>query len=45
MILSWADTEQADSGGGYNVVIHEFAHKLDMLNGDAERLSAAARRT
>ena len=35
VILSWADTEQADSGGGYNVVIHEFAHKLDMLNGDA----------
>lgn len=35
VILSWADTEQADSGRGYNVVIHEFAHKLDMLNGDA----------
>src|SRR5262245_25552079 len=35
VILSWADTEQADSGSGYNVVIHEFAHKLDMLNGDA----------
>lgn len=34
VILSWAD-----AGGigpdGYNVVIHEFAHKLDMLNGDA----------
>jgi len=35
VILSWADAAQADSGGGYNVVIHEFAHKLDMLNGDA----------
>ena len=35
VILSWADAEQAGSGGGYNVVIHEFAHKLDMLNGDA----------
>jgi Mlc titration factor MtfA (ptsG expression regulator) len=35
VILSWADTEQADSGSGYNVVIHEFAHKLDMLNGEA----------
>jgi Mlc titration factor MtfA (ptsG expression regulator) len=35
VILSWADAEQADGGGGYNVVIHEFAHKLDMLNGDA----------
>lgn len=36
VILSWADTEQADSGGGYNVVIHEFAHKLDMLDGVAD---------
>ena len=35
VILSWADAAQADSGGGYNVVIHEFAHKLDMLNGSA----------
>jgi Mlc titration factor MtfA (ptsG expression regulator) len=35
VILSWEDTEAADRGGGYNVVIHEFAHKLDMLNGDA----------
>jgi Mlc titration factor MtfA (ptsG expression regulator) len=33
-ILSWADAEEA-GGGGYNVVIHEFAHKLDMLNGEA----------
>ena len=35
VILSWADAEQAGGGSGYNVVIHEFAHKLDMLNGDA----------
>ena len=28
---------------GYNVVIHEFAHKLDMRNGEPERLPAAAR--
>jgi hypothetical protein len=34
VILSWADAK--DTGyAGYNVVIHEFAHKLDMLNGDA----------
>lgn len=33
VILSWADAERG--GDGYNVVIHEFAHKLDMLNGDA----------
>ncbi|SFO20815.1 zinc-dependent peptidase [Nitrosospira briensis] len=35
VILSWEDTVVADAGAGYNVVIHEFAHKLDMLNGDA----------
>jgi Mlc titration factor MtfA (ptsG expression regulator) len=35
VILSWADAKEAGRGGGYNVVIHEFAHKLDMLNGAA----------
>ena len=39
IVLSHADvahTENAvDRGDGYNVVIHEFAHKLDMLNGEA----------
>lgn len=35
VILSWEDTAAAEAGMGYNVVIHEFAHKLDMLNGDA----------
>ena len=34
VILSWADAQQAGRGDGYNVVIHEFAHKLDMLNGE-----------
>jgi Mlc titration factor MtfA (ptsG expression regulator) len=34
VILSWADAEMRGEAG-YNVVIHEFAHKLDMLNGDA----------
>ena len=33
VILSWADV--TPSADGVNVVIHEFAHKLDMLNGDA----------
>ncbi len=33
IILSWADV--ADAVEGSNVVIHEFAHKIDMLNGDA----------
>jgi Mlc titration factor MtfA (ptsG expression regulator) len=35
LILSWADADGAGQGTGYNVVIHEFAHKIDMLNGDA----------
>ncbi len=34
LVLSWGDAQLA--GGGYNVVIHEFAHKLDMLNGDVD---------
>jgi Mlc titration factor MtfA (ptsG expression regulator) len=35
VILSWQDAESVHEVPGYNVVIHEFAHKLDMLNGDA----------
>jgi Mlc titration factor MtfA (ptsG expression regulator) len=35
VILSWASVETAWKPDGTNVVIHEFAHKLDMLNGDA----------
>jgi Mlc titration factor MtfA (ptsG expression regulator) len=35
VILSWRDAAGAHEAPGYNVVIHEFAHKLDMLNGDA----------
>ena len=34
LLISWQDAQMA--GDGYNVVIHEFAHKLDMLNGDAD---------
>ena len=33
LLISWHDVQMA--GDGYNVVIHEFAHKLDMLNGEA----------
>ncbi|HEX7954140.1 MAG TPA: M90 family metallopeptidase [Burkholderiales bacterium] len=35
VILSWADVEHAGELDGMNVIIHEFAHKLDMLNGEA----------
>ena len=36
VLISWSDAQMA--GCGYNVVIHEFAHKLDMLCGDADGL-------
>lgn len=35
VILSWEDADGIGAEPGYNVVIHEFAHKLDMLNGNA----------
>lgn len=37
VILSWDDiiSDMAPSHPGHNVVVHEFAHKLDMLNGSA----------
>ena len=35
VILSWKHTENAGIKDGHNVVIHEFVHKLDMLNGAA----------
>jgi hypothetical protein len=34
LLISWRDAQMA--GQGYNVVIHEFAHKLDMRNGAAD---------
>jgi MtfA peptidase len=39
VVLSWEDaqmTDAADEKDAYNVVIHEFAHKIDMLNGEAD---------
>lgn len=37
VILSWDDVAASLAGlrPGHNVVVHEFAHKLDMLNGSA----------
>ena len=42
VILSWEDTELGGASPEpgaqpYNVVVHEFAHKLDMLNGEIGR--------
>ncbi len=34
VLLSWEEVDEAGRGEGWgNVVIHEFAHKLDLLNG------------
>ena len=35
VILAWDDAEIAGKIDGHNLVIHEFAHKLDMQNGAA----------
>lgn len=35
VILSWKDAKHSGERDGHNVVIHEFVHKLDMLNGRA----------
>ncbi len=42
LLISWQDAQLSGQAGyeGYNVVIHEFAHKLDMLNGDADGIPA-----
>jgi MtfA peptidase len=50
VMLSWADVASAaaQAAAGYNVVIHEFVHKLDMRDGLADGCpplpSVAARR-
>lgn len=50
VMLSWSDVDGAgeSAGRGYNVVIHEFAHKIDMRDGAPDGCpplpSAAARR-
>lgn len=37
VILSWQDVlaDSYQSSAGHNIIIHEFSHKLDMLNGRA----------
>lgn len=35
VVLSWQASEHAGERDGHNVIIHEFVHKLDMLNGRA----------
>jgi Mlc titration factor MtfA (ptsG expression regulator) len=40
LVLSWEDTQFSD--GGFNVVIHEFAHKLDLRSGHADGMPSLA---
>jgi Mlc titration factor MtfA (ptsG expression regulator) len=42
LLLSWADAHLRQPD--YNVVIHEFTHKLDMANGDADGVPPFDRR-
>lgn len=35
VVLSWGDLEDGADRPGFNVVLHELAHKIDMCNGDA----------
>jgi Mlc titration factor MtfA (ptsG expression regulator) len=34
VVLSWKDVEASGWGDGYNVIIHEAAHRLDLLDGE-----------
>jgi Mlc titration factor MtfA (ptsG expression regulator) len=42
VMLSWVDVDEAGASAelGYNVVIHEFVHVLDMRNGEADGVPA-----
>ena len=40
VLLSWFDGDGDDAPDGVNVVIHEFAHKLDMGNGEVDGFPA-----
>ncbi len=44
VILSWTEVLNIGRKPGHNVVIHEMAHKLDMLNGDANGFPPLHRR-
>ncbi len=46
VVLSWEALDEAGTvaAGGANVVIHEFAHKLDMMDGDADGVPPLASR-
>lgn len=43
VILAWEDVKASGQGDGYNVVAHEFAHKLDLLDGSFNGVPALHR--
>jgi MtfA peptidase len=47
VMLSWTDVDEAGASAevGYNVVIHEFAHVLDMRDGEADGVPPLRDRT
>lgn len=44
VLLSWQDVRPSEPLLAYNVVIHEFVHKIDMENGDADGVPPLIRR-
>ena len=36
VVLSWADVQPGEHNLGWNVTIHEFVHKLDLVDGEAD---------
>ena len=43
VVLGWEDVAASDQAQGYNVVVHEFAHKLDLLDGAVNGVPALHR--
>lgn len=44
VVLSLADVDQSGHGDGYHVVVHELAHQIDHLNGEADGYPPLPRR-
>lgn len=44
VVLAWPDVDPGNEQGGCNVVIHEFAHKLDMMDGEPDGVPPMASR-
>jgi MtfA peptidase len=43
IVLAWKDVMDSGRGEGFNVVVHEFAHKLDLLGGEMDGMPALHR--